>query len=197
MTLPGLHGTRVAVTAGAGGIGYEIAAALAGQGARVAICDVEAERLAEAKAALGAEVSVLADVSNEAQVAAFFAEISKAMGGLDALVNNAGIAGPTGGVEEIAPEDWRRCIDVGLTGQFLCTHHAVPMLKDAGGGALRLRLPHTLCGGEMGGDRVYPKPRQGIGPVQYPRQRDPARHHRRPAHGGGDRRPRGTSRGQP
>lgn len=136
MTLPGLQGARVAVTAGAGGIGYEIATALAGQGARVAFCDVEAERLAEAKAALGAEVALIADVSNEAQVAAFFAEISNAMGGLDALVNNAGIAGPTGGVEEIAPEDWRRCIDVGLTGQFLCTHHAVPMLKDAGGGAI-------------------------------------------------------------
>ena len=59
-----------------------------------------------------------------------------ALGGLDVLVNNAGIAGPTGGVEEIAPADWRRTIDVCLTGQFLCAHHAVPLIKAAGGGAI-------------------------------------------------------------
>ena len=58
------------------------------------------------------------------------------MGGLESLVNNAGIAGPTGSVEDIAPDDWAHCIDVCLTGQFLCAHYAVPMLKDAGGGSI-------------------------------------------------------------
>jgi NAD(P)-dependent dehydrogenase (short-subunit alcohol dehydrogenase family) len=58
------------------------------------------------------------------------------MGGLDALVNNAGIAGPTGRVDEISTGEWRRCIDICLTGQFLCTHYAVPMLRAAGGGAI-------------------------------------------------------------
>src|SRR5205823_7544497 len=48
----------------------------------------------------------------------------------------AGIAGPTGGVEEISPADWRRTIDICLTGQFLCAHHGVPMLKAAGGGSV-------------------------------------------------------------
>jgi NAD(P)-dependent dehydrogenase (short-subunit alcohol dehydrogenase family) len=52
------------------------------------------------------------------------------------LVNNAGIAGPTGGVEEIEPAEWRRCIDIDLTGQFLCARRAVPLLKAAGGGAI-------------------------------------------------------------
>nr|MDA8250826.1 SDR family oxidoreductase [Rhodospirillales bacterium] len=56
--------------------------------------------------------------------------------GLDVLVNNAGIAGPTGAVEAIDPAEWRRCLDVGLTGQFLCTRLGVPMLKAAGGGAI-------------------------------------------------------------
>jgi NAD(P)-dependent dehydrogenase (short-subunit alcohol dehydrogenase family) len=58
------------------------------------------------------------------------------LGGLDLLVNNAGIAGPTGAVEDISPADWRRTIDVCLTGQFLCARRAVPMLKAAGGGAI-------------------------------------------------------------
>lgn len=136
MKLPGLEGVRVAVTAGAGGIGLCIARTLAGHGARVAICDVDAGALDAAAKELPAEVEAIADVSDDAQVEAFFGEIEARMGGLDALVNNAGIAGPTGGVEEIAPADWRRCIDICLTGQFLCAHFAVPMLKAARGGSI-------------------------------------------------------------
>ena len=136
MMLPGLKTLRVAVTAAAGGIGLAIARTLDAQGARLAICDVDGHALNAAATALGAEVVALADVSDERQVATFFDEIADRMGGLDALVNNAGIAGPTGGVEEISVADWRRCLDVCLTGQFLCTHHAVPMLKAAGGGAI-------------------------------------------------------------
>ncbi len=136
MKLPGLNGLRVAVTAGAGGIGLCIARALARQGARVAICDVDKAALKSAAAELPAEVAAVADVSDEDQVAAFFDEIQSTFGGLDALVNNAGIAGPTAGIEDITPADWRRCIDICLTGQFLCAHNAVPMLKAAGGGAV-------------------------------------------------------------
>src|SRR5260370_6277667 len=65
-----------------------------------------------------------------------FDDVGRNLGGLDALVNNAGIAGPTGAVEDISPAEWRRCIDVDLTGQFLCAHHAVPLIKAAGGGAI-------------------------------------------------------------
>lgn len=136
MTLPGLAGLRVAVTAGGGGIGLCIARELARQGARLAICDVDPGALEAAKAELGAEVAMVADVSDEAAVQGFFDAISERLGGLDALVNNAGIAGPTGGVEDIAPGEWRRCIDICLTGQFLCAHFAVPMLKATGGGTI-------------------------------------------------------------
>src|SRR4029079_10858395 len=74
--------------------------------------------------------------ASEADVESMFELVAKQLGGLDALINNAGIAGPTGQVDEITPADWRRCIDVCLTGQFLCARLAVPMLKSAGGGSI-------------------------------------------------------------
>lgn len=136
MRLPGLEGLRVAVTAGAGGIGLCIARTLKAQGARLAICDVDEGALDTARTEIHPDVAELADVSDEADVERFFSAIRTTMGGLDALVNNAGIAGPTGAIENISAEDWRRCIDICLTGQFLCGHFAVPLLKAAGGGAI-------------------------------------------------------------
>jgi NAD(P)-dependent dehydrogenase (short-subunit alcohol dehydrogenase family) len=130
------EGLRVLVTAGASGIGRAISDLLIARGARVHICDVSAEFLADFRAAYPKASVSTADVSSEADVAALFADVRASLGGLDALINNAGIAGPTGGVEEIAPADWRRTIDICLTGQFLCAHHGVPMLKAAGGGAI-------------------------------------------------------------
>ena len=73
----------------------------------------------------------LGDVANRADVDRFFAEALQALGGLDVLVNNAGIAGPTGRVEDIDPEDWDRCLAVCLTGQFNCARLAVPHLKQS------------------------------------------------------------------
>jgi len=128
-------GQRIVVTAGAAGIGRAIVEALVAAGARVHVCDVDAEALQACGRALSVGTT-LADVSNDAQVDRLFNEASTALGGLDVLVNNAGIAGPTGGVEEISPADWRRCIDIDLTGQFLCARRAVPLLKAAGGGAI-------------------------------------------------------------
>ena len=136
LRLPGLKGKRVVVTAGAGGIGLAIAKALHMQGARVAICDVDERALDLASRQMGNAPAIKADVSDEAAVDAFFTAVQESFGGLDALVNNAGIAGPTGGVDDISPADWRRCIDICLTGQFLCARRAVPLMKEAGGGAM-------------------------------------------------------------
>ena len=99
------------------------------------VCDVDEAALAACAERLGVGTT-RADVSDEAEVDALFDAARRTLGGLDALVNNAGIAGPTGAVEEIEPAAWRRCIDVDLTGQFLCTRRAVPLLKAAGGGAI-------------------------------------------------------------
>ncbi len=136
LALPGLEGKRVFVTAGASGIGREIAQLLHGLGARIALCDVVPEALADAQSAMPGSLAIEADVTNEAAVTDAFAQAVDYLGGLDALINNAGIAGPTAGIEEISAADWRRCIDVCLTGQFLCAQAAVPHIRAAGGGAL-------------------------------------------------------------
>jgi NAD(P)-dependent dehydrogenase (short-subunit alcohol dehydrogenase family) len=129
-------GLRVLVTAGASGIGRAISDTLIAHGARVHICDVSEPFLADFSAAHPGAGATKADVSSEEDVARLFGDLAGTLGGLDVLVNNAGIAGPTGGVEQITPADWRRTIDICLTGQFLCAHHAVPLLKAAGGGAI-------------------------------------------------------------
>jgi NAD(P)-dependent dehydrogenase (short-subunit alcohol dehydrogenase family) len=77
-----------------------------------------------------------ADVSQRADVERLFADVRGTLGGLDVLVNNAGIAGPTAKIEDIAPEDWERTIAVDLTGMFYCARLAMPMIKAAGGGSI-------------------------------------------------------------
>src|ERR1700733_12471319 len=123
---------RVLVTAGASGIGRAAADLRMARGAQVPICDVSDASLADFRPAHPKAGVTRADVSSDADVARLFDDVKSSLGGLDALINNAGIAGPTGGVEDIKPEDWRRAIDVCLTGQFLCAHFAVPMLKASG-----------------------------------------------------------------
>ena len=78
----------------------------------------------------------VADVARLADVERLFSDVERRLGGLDVLVNNAGIAGPTARVEDIRPEDWDRCIAVDLNGMFYCTRKAMPMIKAAGGGSI-------------------------------------------------------------
>ena len=126
-----IAGLRVLVTAGASGIGLEIARAFVREGARVHVSDIDRAAL-DGLAASDPDVTrSCGDVSDRADVARFFEEALQALGGLDVLVNNAGIAGPTGRIEEINPEDWDRCLDVCLSGQFNCTRLAVPYLKQS------------------------------------------------------------------
>lgn len=126
-----MNGLRVLVTAGANGIGRATARAFAAEGARVHLCDVDTAALdVMAKSDPGMSQSVC-DVSDRDAVARLFADVTARLGGLDCLVNNAGIAGPTGRVDEIAVEDWDRCLAIDLTGQFNCARLAVPMLKQS------------------------------------------------------------------
>jgi NAD(P)-dependent dehydrogenase (short-subunit alcohol dehydrogenase family) len=131
-----IPGLKVMVTAGAAGIGRAIAEAFLEAEAQVYICDVSQQAIdafAQAHPEAGAS---LTDVADESAVDRLFDEAEQALGGLDVLINNAGIAGPTGRVDEIDPDEWRRTIDVDLTGQFLVARRAVPLLRRAGGGLI-------------------------------------------------------------
>jgi len=125
----GIEGLRVVVTAGAGGIGREVARAFREEDARVHVCDID-EAALEALGASDPEITrTRADVSDRDDVARLFDDALGALGGLDVLVNNAGIAGPTAAVDEIDPPDWDSCVAVCLTSQFNCARLAVPHLK--------------------------------------------------------------------
>ena len=134
--LPGLDNKRVVITAGAAGIGFTIAQELSAHGARVAICDVDQEGLLRARRQLGDCMVEVADVSDDEAVDALFEKVRSELGGVDALVNNAGIAGPTGNLEDLSSVEWRRCLDICLTGQFLCARRAIPLIKAVGGGSI-------------------------------------------------------------
>jgi len=127
------NGLRVLVTAGGAGIGRVIAQTFADHGARVHVCDIDGEAL---KVLPKEMTRTVADVAKLAEVDRLFSDVERKLGGLDVLVNNAGIAGPTARVEDIRPEDWDRCIAVDLNGMFYCTRKAMPMIKAAGGGSI-------------------------------------------------------------
>ena len=107
-----LKGLRVLVTAGANGIGRAIARRFVSEGATVHTCDVDEIALSELSASDPAVTWTACDVSDRSAVQKLFAEALAKLGGLDVLVNNAGVAGPTAKVEEMNPEDWDRCLEI-------------------------------------------------------------------------------------
>jgi NAD(P)-dependent dehydrogenase (short-subunit alcohol dehydrogenase family) len=120
----------VLISGAASGIGRAIAEAFIADGASVTICDLSAEAIADFSAANPAATAVQADVSSADDVARIFENIDS----LDVLVNNAGISGPSAGVEDVATDAWDDCIAVNLSGAFYMTHHAVPLLKQSKAG---------------------------------------------------------------
>ncbi|MGD0737739.1 MAG: SDR family oxidoreductase [Terracidiphilus sp.] len=124
-------GLRVLVTAGASGIGAVIASAFSEVGAEIHVCDIDDAALAVFQQRFPSCQATHADVADERQVAALFETQRDRFNGLDVLINCAGIAGPTAGVEKITEQEWTRTIDVNLNGQYRCLHHAVPMLRES------------------------------------------------------------------
>jgi 3-oxoacyl-[acyl-carrier protein] reductase len=121
-----LRGRGAVVTGGARGIGFACAERLKASGATVSLWDMDAAALAEAAKKLGSAHTVTVDITSEESVAAAAKAASAGLGQVDILVNNAGITGSNKRTWEYEPAEWRRVIDVDLTGAFLCSRALVP-----------------------------------------------------------------------
>ena len=126
-----LDGQRALITGAGSGIGQVMAQHFEKAGARIWICDADTNNLEQSLKENPDWNGTPCDVSDENQVDQLFKEMSDSCGGLEILVNNAGIAGPTALVEEIDPGEWRRSVGVNLNGAFYCTRLATPLLKNS------------------------------------------------------------------
>lgn len=126
-----LTGCRVAISAGANGIGKVMADSFAFCGARVFVSDVD-----EASLKSCGHAGMKADAGDPAQCEAFVDRAVGHLGGLDVLVNNAGIAGPTTLVEHVTPEQLEATLKIDLASMFHTARRAIPALRTSGGGAI-------------------------------------------------------------
>ncbi|NBA97503.1 SDR family oxidoreductase [Pseudomonas sp. R5(2019)] len=127
---------RVLVTAGASGIGLAIVEGFAAKGAQVFVCDIDAEGLSALKKNVPGVRSTVCDISSRADIEQMMATAIQSLGGLDVLVNNAGISGPTLPADQLDPNDWEKVVQVNLTGTFNVTRLAIPHLKQSQAGVI-------------------------------------------------------------
>ena len=120
---------RVLITGAASGAGRTIAETLADAGARVFVSDISDVSVADLSHARPDIRAVQADAGNEAEIDDMFTQAERHLGGLDVLINNVGIAGPTMSAEDISLTDWAKTFDVNVTGHFLCARRAIPLMK--------------------------------------------------------------------
>ena len=138
---------RVLITAGASGIGKEIAKAFAEVGAQVCICDINEKALDTAAKDIPGLKTIVCDVSKRDDIERMVAASVKVLGGLDVLVNNAGIAGPTAPVEDSDPDQWEEVMTVDVIGTFHVTRHCIPHLKKSAAGSI---VVMSSIGGRFG-----------------------------------------------
>lgn len=129
-------GLRVLITAGASGIGKAMAERFSDSGAKVHICDISEQALIQCQKERPEWGVTRCDVSDSSQVQKLFNDAIQHLGGLDVLINNAGIAGPTAGIEDIDEAQWNQTININLNSQFLCTRLATSLLKQQGDGVI-------------------------------------------------------------
>lgn len=126
----------VLITAAGDGIGNAIARAFHSAGAKVHAVDIDEGAVDTMRTVFPDMHCTVADVADPAAVARVFETQQKTFGGVQVLINCAGIAGPTAPVEEVTVEDWRRCIVVNLDATFLCCRSAMTVMRAAGGGCI-------------------------------------------------------------
>ena len=131
-----IDGAKTVITAGASGICGKVAELFIENGANVFVGDIDEKMLSDFMQNHPTASGRVCDVSKPEAVAQFIKEAENYLGGIDILVNGAGIGGPAGKVEDIDPVEWNRTLDVGINGTFYCVKYAVPFLKRAGGGAI-------------------------------------------------------------
>jgi NAD(P)-dependent dehydrogenase (short-subunit alcohol dehydrogenase family) len=141
------EGRRVVVTAAASGIGRAIATAFSAHGDRVHICDIDRTALRRVTDKDPRITATVCDVSDRRSVEAFVETAAATLGGIDIVVNNAGISGPTVSVEEMDPDQWDAVLAVNLTGTFDVTRLAIPHLKRSDAGVV---LIMSSLGGRFG-----------------------------------------------
>jgi NAD(P)-dependent dehydrogenase (short-subunit alcohol dehydrogenase family) len=124
------------ITAGASGIGREVARAFAATGAAIFICDIDAAGLSAIRNEMPDVKTGLCDMSKRRDIEAMVQAGAAALGGIDVLVNNAGISGPTAAVEDLDPDAWEAVMQVNLTGTFNVTRLAIPYLKQSAAGVI-------------------------------------------------------------
>jgi NAD(P)-dependent dehydrogenase (short-subunit alcohol dehydrogenase family) len=127
---------RVLITAGASGIGREFARAFAATGAKVFVCDIDDKALGHVVKEIPGVIARRCDMASRAEIERMVPAGVEALGGLDVLINNAGIAGLTLPVEQYPPDDWDKVVAVNLTAMFDVARLAIPHLKKSQAGCI-------------------------------------------------------------
>ncbi|ASP21851.1 3-ketoacyl-ACP reductase [Antarctobacter heliothermus] len=130
--------TRVLITAGAAGLGRTMAEGCLDRGDRVAVCDVDAQAVAEFAKANPDAIAQVVDVTDETGMARFLDHVEQVFGGIDVVCANAGTGGPAGRIETLDLDAWRDCIDVNLTGAFLTCRWAARLMRAQNSGVIVL-----------------------------------------------------------
>ena len=134
-----LQNKKIIISAGASGIGWATAKVCLSGGAIVYICDIDAKSLKKVQKHPLNKKKLFAykcDASDEYEVSDFFNQVSKKTKKIDALINNVGVAGPTGNIEKLSSDDWEQTLKINVISHFYFTKLAIPMLKKNKGGSI-------------------------------------------------------------
>jgi len=134
-----LNNKKIIISAGASGIGWATAKICLSKGAYVYLCDIDNKSLNKIKKHPLANKKLFyyeCDASDEDDVSNFFSQVNRKTKKVDALINNVGVAGPTGTIEKLSSEDWEKTLKINVISHFYFAKLAIPMLKKNKGGSI-------------------------------------------------------------